>query len=40
VAMRGGLVSVAWSGAATDSVVMTGPATTVFEGQIELPSCP
>ncbi|MCW5238706.1 diaminopimelate epimerase [Verminephrobacter eiseniae] len=40
VAMRGGLVSVAWSGADTDSVVMTGPATTVFEGQIELPSCP
>lgn len=40
VTMRGGLVSIAWSGADTDSVFMTGPASTVFEGQIELPSCP
>ena len=27
----------AWSGQPTDSVFMTGPATSVFEGQIELP---
>jgi len=34
---RGGLLTIAWSGGAQDSVYMTGPATTVFEGQIELP---
>ena len=34
---RGGRLTIAWGGADTDSVFMTGPATTVFEGQIELP---
>ena len=34
---RGGRLTIAWSGAPTDPVFMTGPATTVFEGQIELP---
>ena len=35
---RGGRLTIAWGGADTDSVFMTGPATTVFEGQIELPA--
>ena len=35
---RGGRLTIAWSGADTACVFMTGPATTVFEGQIELPS--
>jgi diaminopimelate epimerase len=35
---HGGRLTIAWSGDDTDSVFMTGPATTVFEGQIELPS--
>ena len=34
---QGGRLSIAWSGQPTDSVFMTGPATSVFEGQIELP---
>ncbi|MBY0409511.1 MAG: diaminopimelate epimerase, partial [Burkholderiaceae bacterium] len=34
---RGGCLTIAWSGADADSVFMTGPATTVFEGHIELP---
>ena len=34
---RGGCLTIAWSGTDADSVLMTGPATTVFEGQIELP---
>ena len=34
---RGGRLTIACSGAPTDPVFMTGPATTVFEGQIELP---
>lgn len=34
---RGGRLTIAWSGADTDSVFMTGPATTVFEGQIDIP---
>ena len=34
---RGGRLTIAWSGAGTDSVFMTGPATTVFEGQIDIP---
>ena len=34
---RGGLLTIAWSGSLQDSVFMTGPATTVFEGQIEIP---
>ena len=36
VDMRGGRLTIAWSGADTDSVFMTGPATTVFEGQIDI----
>jgi diaminopimelate epimerase len=35
VAMRGGELSIAWNGAA---VLMTGPATTVFTAEVELPS--
>ena len=34
---RGGRLTIAWSGADTASVFMTGPATTVFEGQIDIP---
>ncbi|SFU78800.1 diaminopimelate epimerase [Paenacidovorax caeni] len=34
---RGGRLSIAWAGGASDPVFLTGPATTVFEGQIELP---
>ena len=34
---RGGRLTIAWSGTDTDSVFMTGPATTVFEGQIDIP---
>ena len=34
---RGGRLTIAWSGDEADSVFMTGPATTVFEGQIDLP---
>ena len=34
---RGGRLTIAWSGAPTDPVFMTGPATTVFEGQIDIP---
>ena len=34
---RGGRLTIAWSGVDTDSVFMTGPATTVFEGQIDIP---
>ena len=37
VDMRGGRLSIAWSGHHRDSVFLTGPATTVFEGQIDLP---
>ena len=37
VDMRGGRLSIAWSGHDRDSVFLTGPATTVFEGQIDLP---
>ncbi|MCW5221149.1 diaminopimelate epimerase [Verminephrobacter aporrectodeae subsp. tuberculatae] len=40
VDMRGGRLSISWSGAAADSVFMTGPAATVFEGRIELPPNP
>lgn len=34
---RGGRLTIEWSGGAQDAVMMTGPATTVFEGQIEIP---
>jgi diaminopimelate epimerase len=37
VQTRGGLLTIAWAGGEHDSVFMTGPATTVFAGQIELP---
>jgi len=37
---RGGLLTIAWAGGAEDAVFMTGPATTVFEGQIEIPDTP
>lgn len=37
VETRGGLLTIAWAGGDTDSVFMTGPATTVFEGQIDIP---
>lgn len=33
----GGRLTIAWSGQEADSVFMTGPATTVFEGQIDIP---
>ena len=35
VSMRGGQLSIAWQGKST-SVMMTGPAVTVFEGQLSL----
>ena len=37
---RGGLLTIAWAGGADDSVFMTGPASTVFEGQIDIPELP
>ncbi len=37
---RGGRLTIAWSGDEADSVFMTGPATTVFEGQIDIPDAP
>ena len=37
---RGGLLTIAWAGGADDAVFMTGPATTVFEGQIDIPDTP
>ena len=37
VQTRGGLLTIAWEGGVQDHVFMTGPATTVFEGQIEIP---
>ncbi|CAM3965926.1 diaminopimelate epimerase [Paracidovorax anthurii] len=40
VQTRGGLLTIAWSGDAADPVFMTGPATTVFEGQIDIPDAP
>ena len=33
----GGMLTIAWNGNASDPVMMTGPATTVFEGQITIP---
>jgi len=38
VQTRGGLLSIAWSGDPADAVFMTGPATHVFDGEIELPA--
>ena len=37
---RGGLLTVAWAGGPDDPVLMTGPAVTVFEGQIDIPELP
>lgn len=37
VETRGGLLGIAWGGHETDPVLMTGPAVTVFHGEIELP---
>ncbi len=34
---RGGVLDIGWAGGARDPVRMTGPATTVFEGEIEIP---
>jgi diaminopimelate epimerase len=36
VQTRGGVLTIAWAGDSA-SVMMTGPATTVFQGEIELP---
>lgn len=36
VQTRGGLLTIAWAGGDADHVSMTGPAETVFEGEIEL----
>jgi diaminopimelate epimerase len=38
VGTRGGDLSIAWAGTDSDPVLMTGPATTVFNSEIELPS--
>ncbi len=38
VHMRGGRLDITWGGAVTDPVLMTGPATHVFDGAIELPT--
>jgi diaminopimelate epimerase len=40
VRTRGGRLTIEWSGRLEDSVHMTGPAVTVFEGEIELPEHP
>lgn len=37
---RGGVLTIEWAGTAADTVRMTGPATTVFEGQIDIPDAP
>ena len=37
VDMRGGRLTIAWSGRETDPVYMTGPADTVFDGVVTLP---
>lgn len=34
---RGGVLTIAWGGQEADSVYMTGPAVTVFEGRIHIP---
>ncbi|MDA8444444.1 diaminopimelate epimerase [Paracidovorax valerianellae] len=40
VQTRGGLLTIAWNGGDADPVFMTGPSTTVFEGQIDIPDAP
>lgn len=37
VATRGGTLTIEWAGEESSPVLMTGPATTVFEGEIEIP---
>ena len=37
VETRGGVLTIEWAGGETDPVLMTGPAVTVFEGEIEIP---
>jgi diaminopimelate epimerase len=37
VQTRGGVLTIEWSGKADESVMMTGPATTVFESEIDIP---
>ncbi|MCB2001493.1 MAG: diaminopimelate epimerase, partial [Rhodoferax sp.] len=39
VATRGGRLTVSWNGGSS-AVMMTGPAQTVFEGEIEIPETP
>ena len=39
VQTRGGLLSIEWSGELLAPVFMTGPATPVFESEIEIPDC-
>jgi diaminopimelate epimerase len=36
VSMRGGMLTIEWAGGALDAVRMTGPATTVFQGEIDI----
>ncbi|VWX58226.1 diaminopimelate epimerase [Burkholderiales bacterium 8X] len=40
VLTRGGLLTIEWSGDEGAAVLMTGPAVTVFEGDIEVPEAP
>ena len=37
VSTRGGELQISWSGSPEDSVMMTGPAHTVFEGEVDIP---
>jgi len=38
VSTRGGELHIEWSGSPADSVMMTGPAHTVFEGEVDSPA--
>ena len=38
VQTRGGLLTIAWGGQDADAVTMTGPAATVYEGEIDVPA--
>ena len=38
VSTRGGELHIEWSGSPADSVMMTGPAHTVFEGEVDIPA--
>ena len=37
---RGGLLTIEWAGGERDAVFLTGPAQTVFHGEIDLPGAP